>query len=1074
MTGSTPPTLFAVVLATIIHTALTVQEFTREPEDQIVFQGGAVIFTCSVSDKVGQQTWLRSGVPLNYNNFVSVTDARYSIVSPIFGVDYHLQILDVAFSDQAVFQCTVTQFGSDPPLLSREATLTVIPATQQVFTEQPSSVTVVQGNDVTLNCVVNDKEGTLEWTKDGVTISSDDTIDNGNARLSIDGDQAAGEYNLKITSTITSDSGTYGCIVRAAGSSAEIGPAEAELTVGLQQSFITEPQDITATVGDTLSLSCSVSDKGGSVNWLQGSTVLTSDYTVLTNLDSRVTVLDNGNSGVTYDLQIIDSIVSDTAEYKCSVTSTEFGHVAIEATAQVTVSEPVIQKFTVEPQNTQTSVDQSATLFCTVENIEGTLSWFKDDVSISSDRDITNGDSRLSIVGDESSGEYNLRVLSATESDEGDYYCLVTAAGGSSEIISSVANLDVNSEGQRLGDLPSDVSPKVSSDVTLPCSVVNRNGNVLWLQNGQSVSTNRVVADSYSDRFSIIGNETQDEFYLLIEDIQLDDAGSYTCAVTGTPSTSYTVTVTVEEAEAPDSGSPQCFGPSNDLNEGDEIMLICSSQGGDPPATLTWSKDGQEVASEPVETQIGVKIGVPLTLGYDDQGDVYTCTSSHVTYSELKTCQLPALQINLIPRIAVDVEPSILEITEGAQGTFTCNATGDPPVTAYTWYYNSQAINSTDRRFEHDEGRTVLRVISAEKSMDDAKIWCTASNAIDRQTATASINLVDQTIEEDDTLSFRFLAAVVALIAGIIVAAIVIAVIIYCVIKKRRERDDEDEEGDKAPVVQTQEQAAVRSDVGSGRKGLSVPPNGNMAVLTGSNYFVNNRSNKKSLPPVRNGHPNSGQESVHYDIVYEKSGRDRRRSRKQRKPRIIKHNVVDPLNDRKGTPPPSYDDHDKYERPRDRKDGSRSRHRSHDRERDRDSSRRSRSRSSRRREESPPPRRSRESRKSRRDDDVELDRFRRDDDKRRSRRRDDERRDDRRDRDDRHHRRSRSASETRSRSERDRDEDKHRARSSDRRSSKRRDRSYDEDDRPRSRDKDRSYDRDDRREKERRSRKDRY
>ena len=102
----------------------------------------------------------------------------------------------------------------------------------QSFTTQPGDTSVSSETTAILQCTVDNKEGFLYWLKDGVIISNDTVVTNGNARYSIVGDQSAGEYNLNIVSTEeAADQGAYQCVVTAAGTSARIESTQATLTI---------------------------------------------------------------------------------------------------------------------------------------------------------------------------------------------------------------------------------------------------------------------------------------------------------------------------------------------------------------------------------------------------------------------------------------------------------------------------------------------------------------------------------------------------------------------------------------------------------------------------------------------------------------------------------------------------------------------------------------------------------------------------------------------------------------------------------------------------------------------------
>ncbi|XP_006821751.1 hemicentin-1-like [Saccoglossus kowalevskii] len=740
-------------------------------------------------------------------------------------------------------------------------------------TDTPATVNAV----VTFECTVDNKAGILTWSKGGVEISSDAAITNGNSRLAITGNHQSGEYNLQISSIVNGDAGTYDCAVSANGAIAAIGPVSAVLSVGPPQAFLTQPSDVDATVGDTLTLTCSVSDKVDQLVWVKDGAVLSRDYTRLTS-DTRISVVDGGNSGTVFNLQIITAVVEDSGSYQCTVSGTTTGHPDLDSTT-ATVTVNAFQAFVNQPSDTIVFSGKSAVLRCEVSDLVGEVTWYKDNVKISDGTNVLLAGSRITIEGDTSQGEYNLKIVLASEDDEGGYHCQVSAVGNNDRLFSTVGRLSVNSEGQILTVVPDDETVRVSETTTMNCAVANKQQNVIWLKGGDIVSTDTVVSDSYNERFSITGDQTEGEYNLRITNIEMEDGGGYYCGFGGTLSS--LATLTVLAADPPASGNPQCFPPQGELVEDDNVTLICSSQGGNPPATLTWSRSGVDLEGVVMQSAYGIRMGLPLHLMPDLQGAVFICTSNHVTHTEIHACSVGPLEIQLIPRITIDVSPSVMEIQEGAQGHFTCNATGNPPVTSYSWSYEGSTINSTDRRFQFEEDKTVLRLLSAEKNMDDAKVWCVATSDADTQKATASIKIQGFVQDEEDTLTFKILAAVVALVAGIIIAGVVIAAIVYCVWKKRTEDDDDDDDDDDENIIVHKDRAVISHMVGPSNTAKSG------GIVTKANFFASG-SKPKGLPPLKNGYPGAPGDNDYYEVVYEKHGKRRRRKKKSRR------NVVDP------------------------------------------------------------------------------------------------------------------------------------------------------------------------------------
>merc|ERR1711970_988200 len=75
----------------------------------------------------------------------------------------------------------------------------------QYFITQPSDMTGVAGDHLTLDCVIGNMEGGCQWTKDGVGLGQD-------PRLSLDTDKP-GDCRLKIFPVLPEDQGTYQCQV---------------------------------------------------------------------------------------------------------------------------------------------------------------------------------------------------------------------------------------------------------------------------------------------------------------------------------------------------------------------------------------------------------------------------------------------------------------------------------------------------------------------------------------------------------------------------------------------------------------------------------------------------------------------------------------------------------------------------------------------------------------------------------------------------------------------------------------------------------------------------------------------
>ena len=85
----------------------------------------------------------------------------------------------------------------------------------QYFITQPSDVTGIAGDHLTLNCVIGNMEGSCQWSKDGLGFGTDPTIPD-YPRIAMDTDKQ-GDCQLNIFPVLPEDEGIYTCEVGSGG-----------------------------------------------------------------------------------------------------------------------------------------------------------------------------------------------------------------------------------------------------------------------------------------------------------------------------------------------------------------------------------------------------------------------------------------------------------------------------------------------------------------------------------------------------------------------------------------------------------------------------------------------------------------------------------------------------------------------------------------------------------------------------------------------------------------------------------------------------------------------------------------
>ncbi|XP_077867420.1 kin of IRRE-like protein 1, partial [Saccoglossus kowalevskii] len=102
------------------------------------------------------------------------------------------------------------------------------------------------------------------------------------------------------------------------------------------------------------------------------------------------------------------------------------------------------QSFILEPVDVTVVSGNQIRLQCQIHHKEGIAIWSKDSIDLSNDLAITNGaNSRMTITGDQSTGEYYLTIDNAQSIDVGVYKIRVTAADNSEQITSQSATITI-------------------------------------------------------------------------------------------------------------------------------------------------------------------------------------------------------------------------------------------------------------------------------------------------------------------------------------------------------------------------------------------------------------------------------------------------------------------------------------------------------------------------------------------------------------------------------------------------------------------------------------------------------
>jgi sugar lactone lactonase YvrE len=286
------------------------------------------------------------------------------------------------------------------------------------ITTQPHDATAITGQSAALSFTIADSGGTGP-----LSVHWQISTDNGGTFTNVtDGSGVAGSTTttLSISSFATAGSPEYRAIVTD-GNGVTATSNTATLTVLAPPSITTQPQNATATVGQSAALSFTIADGGGtsplSVQWQ----ISTDNGGTFTNLSDGSGV----TGSTTTTLTVSSFVTASSPEYRAIVTDAH-GLIATSNAAILTVN--AAPSITTQPQNVTATVGQSAALSFTIADSGGTgslsVQW---QISMDNGGTFTNLSDGSGVAG---SATTTLTLSSFTTAGSAEYQAVVTDANG--------------------------------------------------------------------------------------------------------------------------------------------------------------------------------------------------------------------------------------------------------------------------------------------------------------------------------------------------------------------------------------------------------------------------------------------------------------------------------------------------------------------------------------------------------------------------------------------------------------------------------------------------------------------
>ncbi|XP_076060270.1 nephrin-like isoform X4 [Oratosquilla oratoria] len=277
--------------------------------------------------------------------------------------------------------------------------------------------------------------------------------------------------------------------------------------------------------------------------------------------------------------------------------------------------------------------------------------------------------------------------------------CLLTY-GGTNRLASG-------QQRQHFRSQPTDQDVIEGSVAIIRCEVGNQAGRVQWAKDGFVLGFNRSIPGY--PRYEMIGDHSEGEHHLRIQNASLNDDADYQCQV-GPAEGHLPIRATGHLNVLMAPTNIQILGRGREseieVTEGEEVTLECLVENAKPVAQVTWYKNNVMIKIDSrkdllqeasLHRRHNLLSTITIRLTADDDGSHYGCHAQH-----------PALPVEMKASVKISVlyppgPPVITGYTEGEtiradeERTLTCRSRGGNPLGKVVWYRNNENIDSSDR-----------------------------------------------------------------------------------------------------------------------------------------------------------------------------------------------------------------------------------------------------------------------------------------------------------------------------------------------------------------------------------------
>ncbi|XP_054634275.1 basement membrane-specific heparan sulfate proteoglycan core protein isoform X10 [Dunckerocampus dactyliophorus] len=644
----------------------------EEPKAQTIRVGSTVNFICTAKSKSPAYTlvWTRQGngkLPnraMDFNGILTIQnvqpeDAGIYVCtgSNMYAMDEGNAILYVPEASQTQMFYTAYEMFEGHRKPAEGA--------QPVATINPSSLTVQQGRRAEFRCTVSgNPTPAIEWIGGPGNRMSPRAVIRGNLLTFTAVDQAdEGEYACKALNTHGEHTAWVSLFVKKSNPNG----------FGTQPQVQVSPQNIHAHEGDTLRLYCrATGSPTPKLTWLKNGGQIppqavpshgfhqfkSNSVDVLhRRIEEMQANMDRTDIGT---LLIPNVKVSDSGTYMC-VGSNNVGSNSAPIKVTVLKADQSSSSIKILPSAADVHEGEDLSLNCMASGSPPPqITWTRAGGSLSSNHQV---------VGSQ------LRILSATPEDSGEYICQVQGIPGS-QIQQATVSVSVTSSSSRLQSPiiaiePHSAAIRVGESASFRCKVYSGAQPVRleW-----KLSSNQPLPDNVQ-----VG---PDGSVITISNAKSVNHGAYRCVASNPFGITHTIVSLIVKESPVAIVTP--VGPVR-IRVGEPINLECQASG-EPRPSVSWHRldsNRKVMLSSPVPVESNAVMQI-LVARPEDSG-TYVCTARNnegSTETRVEVIVEGGSQLPSVPRAFVP-EPLMI-VVEGHTATLRCDAHGFPPPTI-TW-----------------------------------------------------------------------------------------------------------------------------------------------------------------------------------------------------------------------------------------------------------------------------------------------------------------------------------------------------------------------------------------------------